>query len=222
MPGTINLNCIRIASMERIAGWLKALHKNCVDCRPIPEFNCNPQPFRRMFCRYCGLYHFFAILTQCSWILSQFPNLTQSFTILRIAKGLRDSWAFPWILGQSSNLCVIHSGSQVPSAIDQFWESQPRLHVINCTIQNRGMPILATIDTININFIMIAILDRIASWLEALHKNCVDCRTIASPAPFELIPELNCNPCPSRKFQGQSRVILYFFAIRFNCKGIVK
>ena len=111
MPGTINLNCIRIASMERIAGWLKALHKNCVDCRPIPEFNWNPQPFRRMFCRYCGLYHFFAILTQCIWILSQFPNLTQSSTILRIAKGLSDSWAFPWILGQSSNRCAIHSGS---------------------------------------------------------------------------------------------------------------
>ena len=36
---------------------------------------------------------------------------------------------------------------------------------------NNVMPMLATIDTINMNCITIAILDRIASWLEALHSN---------------------------------------------------
>ena len=36
---------------------------------------------------------------------------------------------------------------------------------------NHVMPMLATIDTINMNCITIAILDRIASWLEALHSN---------------------------------------------------
>ena len=95
-----NLNYIAIASQERIAGWLKGLHRNWVDCRTTAEDHDHVSQFLNStsihvtalppnVLRGSWIAPFFLQITpQCRWISRQFPNLMQSFTIQRIAEGI--------------------------------------------------------------------------------------------------------------------------------------
>ena len=98
MLATISLNYIAIASQERIAGWLKGLHRNWVDCRTTAEDHDHVSQFLNSTSIHspsakcsagivdCSI--FLQITPQCRWISRQTPNLMQSFTIRKIAEGI--------------------------------------------------------------------------------------------------------------------------------------
>ena len=82
MPGTINLNCIEISNMERIAGWLKALHKIVWIAGPF----LNSTAIRNHFAE-CS-----AGIVDCTIFLQSWHNAAGFWVNSQIWRNLLQSW----------------------------------------------------------------------------------------------------------------------------------